>query len=306
MLTVLVATHNGAATLPRTLESFCVLEEPVGGWKLVIVDNASTDNTSSVIAGFVGKLPLSLIQTKDRGKNLALNLGLAAVDGDLVVFTDDDVILDPGWLVGLRNAADQRLDHDIFGGAIYPVWPCEPPEWITAQVNLGATYAVTPAANQSGPIPAASVWGANMAVRQSVFAAGHRFDEGVGPQAGQYIMGSEVEFGTRIEALGHRAWFVPEARVGHIIRRSQMEKQWVIRRQYRLGRHMFHQEAKNFDARSKTIAGAPRWKYRQLIEYSLKSVWCSICLDGKGKIAAELERSYLLGYLTEARNSTRG
>lgn len=43
MLTVLMATHDGSDTLERTLRAFAALDEPSGGWKLVIVNNASTD-----------------------------------------------------------------------------------------------------------------------------------------------------------------------------------------------------------------------------------------------------------------------
>lgn len=305
MLTVLIATHNGALTLPKVLESFCALREPDGGWRLVIVDNASSDGTVNVVNEFINRLPLTLIQTSRRGKNVALNIGLREIDGDLVVLTDDDVIPDPDWLVVLRNTADKQRDFDIFGGAIYPVWPRAPDEWINKQVNLGATYAITPSNISEGPISATSIWGANMAVRSTVFIRGHRFNEDVGPQAGQYIMGSEVEFGSRIEKEGHRGWFVPMARVGHIIRDAQMEKEWVIRRQYRLGRHMFYQEVDDYDSNIKLIAGAPRWKYRQLVAASLRSIWCYMLCNAERKLSADLEKSYLLGYLAEARNYIR-
>jgi len=42
MLTVTLSTHNGAETLPTTLEAFTRLDEPEGGWKLIVVDNART------------------------------------------------------------------------------------------------------------------------------------------------------------------------------------------------------------------------------------------------------------------------
>ena len=48
MLTVLIATRNGAATLPRVLASYTQLEPPTGGWKLVVVDNGSTDGTAAL------------------------------------------------------------------------------------------------------------------------------------------------------------------------------------------------------------------------------------------------------------------
>ena len=46
MLTVLIATHNGTDTFLRTLEQFCALRSPPGGWKLRVINNASTDGAA--------------------------------------------------------------------------------------------------------------------------------------------------------------------------------------------------------------------------------------------------------------------
>jgi glycosyltransferase involved in cell wall biosynthesis len=43
MVTVLLATYNGAETLPKALNAYCQLQAPTAGWKLVVVDNGSTD-----------------------------------------------------------------------------------------------------------------------------------------------------------------------------------------------------------------------------------------------------------------------
>lgn len=53
MLTVLLATHNGAESLPRTLDSFTKLKIPEGGFNVIAVENASTDNTLEVLESFV-------------------------------------------------------------------------------------------------------------------------------------------------------------------------------------------------------------------------------------------------------------
>ena len=105
MLTVLLATHNGAGTLPRVLEAYQRLTPPMGGWRVVLVDNASTDDTPAILKDFASRLPLLALRTERRGKNVALNLGLEHVDGDLVVLTDDDAVPEAEWLVALSQAA---------------------------------------------------------------------------------------------------------------------------------------------------------------------------------------------------------
>src|SRR5260370_10532419 len=103
MLTVLLATRNRAAILRKILEAFCLLRQPLSGWKLVIADNGSTDQTAAVLASFADRLPLRTVSEPTAGKNSALNACLGLVEGDRTVFTDDHVFPHPEWLVELRK-----------------------------------------------------------------------------------------------------------------------------------------------------------------------------------------------------------
>ena len=300
MITVLMATHNGATTLPRVLDAYRALQSPPGGYKLVIVDNASTDETASLLTEQAHDLPLKLLQCPTRGKNRALNWGLSAVEGDFVILTDDDTVPKADWLCQLARAGAAQPDYDLFGGHIVADWPGLCPEWIVNLVNLGAAYGVTPQNQTSGPVPAERVWGANMAVRRSIFDAGHRFNEDVGPAAGQYIMGSETDFSGRLQKAGHHAWFVAEAVVSHIIRPYQLEKKWLVQRAYRLGRHMAMDEWAQIPASAPRWRGAPRWKYRELAEHYLAKWIASACGDADGRFKAEYDIQYLHGYLYQA------
>lgn len=305
MITVLMATHNGARTLPKALDAYLQMTVPRGGSQIVVVDNASTDETGLILTQYAQHLPLQAIHTEKRGKNIALNIGLDTVEGDLIVFTDDDVVPAPDWLVALGRAADSQRGFDIFGGRIEPLWPEQLPEWIHRLVNLGATFGVTPTGLHEGPIAASQVWGANMAVRKSVFDNGYRFDESVGPQAGQYIMGSEVAFTCKLEGLGHKAWFVSDACVKHIIRPNQIERSWIISRAYRLGRHMYHQERSTHFKQGPLILGSPRWKYRQLITEFFLAAKGRVLGNFDTTFRADWEISFLNGYLAEGRKMAK-
>jgi L-malate glycosyltransferase len=294
-----MATYNGAGTLPKVLDAYKPLHAPPGGWKLIIVDNASNDRTPDILAGHRDALPLLPMRTESRGKNLALNCGLAHVEGDLIVFTDDDAVPEPEWLVEMRTAADEQGEYDIFAGGIDPLWPTPCPEWILRLVNLGATFGLTPPSLHSGPVRASQAWGANMAIRRSVFDAGHRFNNSVGPQAGHYVMGSEVELTGRLEGEGRRTWFHESARVGHIIRPHQLEREWIVQRAFRLGRHMFHQERPEFGS-TPLLRGAPRWKYRLLLRQLLRGFSARVFFNADERFLSDWEIAFLRGYLTEA------
>src|SRR6476659_1134068 len=89
-LTVLLATRDRAPVLARVLDGFRRVEAPPVAWKLVVVDNGSKDGTSDVIDSVRRDLPLELLHESLPGKNRALNRGLDALEGRLVIVTDDD------------------------------------------------------------------------------------------------------------------------------------------------------------------------------------------------------------------------
>jgi GT2 family glycosyltransferase len=93
-----------------------------------------------------------------------------------------------------------------------------------------------------GPIDPLGIYGPNMAVRRSVFDAGLKFDERVGPNAADasYPMGSENEFCYRASLRGYKMWFASEPTVWHIVRAHQVTPEYWSRRAYRLGRGVAH------------------------------------------------------------------
>ncbi len=237
MLTVLIATRNRARTLPAVLESYCQLNEPRGGWKLLLVDNGSTDGTQDVVRSFAHRLPVAFARNHRVGKNAALNTGLRFVEGDLIVFSDDDAFPRRDWLVRLREAADSRPEFDMFGGVVEPRWQCQPPKWLIDAVPRGSTYTLSEPYLREGPVDAGRLFGPNMAIRSRVFDAGRRFHLSIGPETGRwYAMGSETEFVLRLQQDGGAAWWVESAIVEHYVRREQLRALWLLGRAIRAGR----------------------------------------------------------------------
>ncbi|MEL7128151.1 MAG: glycosyltransferase [Pseudomonadota bacterium] len=241
-LTVLIATHNGASVLPRTLEGYAALGAQPFAWKLVVIDNGSTDETQAVLASFKDRLPLEILAEEKPGKNAALNRGLTACEGAFVILSDDDSIPHPGFLAAWKKALEAYPDTRVFGGAIEPLFDAEPEEWMgEARPHYEELYADRTAV-PAGPIGADWIFGPNMALRISVFDAGFRFDEGVGPNATKtaYAMGSETAFLHQLEAAGYKFIFAPGPRVSHIVRAHQITPDYISGRAYRMGRGTAH------------------------------------------------------------------
>ena len=235
MLTVFIATRNRSQTLTRVLDTFARVQVPSSGWKLVVVDNGSTDQTREVVASFQSVLPLIYKFEGTVGKNVALNTALTELEGDLAVFTDDDVFPKPNWLVRLRAAADAQSSYSMFGGVILPRWEVSPPEWVGC-LPRGPVFTLSAPLLTDGPTDPGNLFGPNMAIRSEIFKSGTRFDISIGPCGADYPMGSESELVERLGRQGHKAWHVHDAVVEHFIRDYQLNKSWVLRRAIRFGR----------------------------------------------------------------------
>jgi len=302
MLTVLFATHNGARTLPQVLAAYCNLAPPRDGWKLVVVDNASTDNTREIIHSFEGRLPIVYAHERVAGKNAALNTGLAFIEGDLVVLTDDDVFPAADWLIALREAADSYPDYAVFGGRVLPRWETAPPPWITAWVPRGPVYTISSDQLFAGPTSAENIYGPNMAVRAEVFAAGIRFDPSVGPNGSSYAMGSETELVVRLARLGYRIRCVPDAEVEHFIRHYQLNRDWILRRATRFGRGQLRLAASQQTRPVPTWVGVPRHLFREVLQECLLAIKAALTFDAENAFRARWTLNFLWGQIMEARH----
>lgn len=307
MITIIFASYNGEATLSQMLDAFCSLKIPQGGWKIIAVDNRSTDRTVEILKDYQQRLPLLLLFQQKPGKNSALNMALTHIEGDLVVFTDDDIIPDPDWLIKLTQAADQRPGYNIFGGAIVPNWPKQPPNWILDYVPLGPAYVVTPPTRQEGPLRPSAIWGPNMMIRSHIFTEGIQFDETIGPGLGpDYPMGSETELTERLVNQGCQCWFVPDAVVAHVIRADQMRFWWVMRRAIRSGKGAVAKQLKIQPYKTeKIIFGAPRWLFRELANNAWAIVRAGALLGSSKSIYPLWNFFYTLGQINHHRCTHR-
>ncbi len=267
----------------------------------MLVDNGSQDETGSVIAAFKGRLPLQPVTEPEMGKNAALNTGLAFVEGDLAVFTDDDVFPHRDWLVELRKAADEHPGYSILGGLILPRWEAPPPIWIQ-WVKLATAFALTPPFVVEGELPDDRidfVFGPNMAVRAGIFDSGIRFDPSIGPRGTSYPMGSETEFLLRLRSKGNKAWHVHSAVVEHFIRKEQLDEKWLLERAVRSGRG-----SERLFSSSK-LFGVPRHVYSDLPLQLLRITLADLTRRREMSFRARWRFNSLIGAAQEARIMTR-
>lgn len=121
-LSVVICTYNRSGSLAETLASVnaCTLPGDCTV-ELVVVDNNSTDDTAAVCATFAGvaRIPFRCVKETAQGLSHARNRGVAEATGDVVIFTDDDVLVNARWLVTYAEEFGVN-EADCAFGRIYP------------------------------------------------------------------------------------------------------------------------------------------------------------------------------------------
>ena len=268
-VTVAVCTRDRPDALARCLGTIArVATDEVH--EVLVVDNAPSDGrTREAVAATSARYVLE----PRPGLDFARNRALAEAEGELVVFFDDDTVVDGGWLDGLRTAHAEHPDAAAFTGLVLPL-ALETEAQILFEQRGGFRYGADdgfhtvrygPALASSARYPAeAGLFGAgaNMAFRRSVLLELGGFDEALDTGA-PLPGGGDLDAFYRVVRAGHPLVYEPRCLVFHEHRRDLDG----LRRQYwswGLGFMAFASKAWATDRAGRAeVAAAVRWWFRQ-------------------------------------------
>jgi GT2 family glycosyltransferase len=118
-LDIAICTHNRPDTLARCLRSLQSLGAPSELLRILVIDNAPSDErTAQIVREFPGT---AYILEPKPGLDFARNRAIRESTGELLAFLDDDVVVDPCWLEGLRETWAANPDAGAFTGPILPL-----------------------------------------------------------------------------------------------------------------------------------------------------------------------------------------
>jgi glucosyl-dolichyl phosphate glucuronosyltransferase len=261
-ISVVLATYNRAASLQITLESFAALKIPSTlSWELLVVDNNSTDDTAATVRRFTKRLGPSVryIFEGRQGRSAALNAGIAQASGDVVAFTDDDVILDPEWLAQLCRAFDDPSVSAV-GGRILPLWNHPQPKWLEMdgqQAVVNFDFGDKAQEIQIAPM------GANSAFRKEIFSKYGLFRLDLGVRGSKHtITCDDTEFGGRLMAAREKIVYWPTAVIHHPVEPHRTTKKYFLTWYFYNGVSLTR--TGGLPTEGVFYFGVPRWLYGRL------------------------------------------
>jgi len=310
--TVLICTYDRATFLGATLDSLARSRVSRIQWNVLVVDNNSSDGTREVVMSRVADFPVRLTYLFEprQGKSLALNTGLAATQASFVAFTDDDVMVPPGWLEAACGAMIDDPSIDYTGGPVRPIWETAAPPWFDRErSDLWGTLAIL----DYGPTPFVFEdrqrvpLGANMAVRRTLIDRVGGFDPEFGRKGGSLLGQEQAEFFCRPRAAGARGWYEPAMELYHHVPARRMTKEYFRRWWYWKGVSKALLERRHpitelgIDLRSvRQLARVPQFMVGSALRDTRR--WAGACFEGNAieRMRREVRLCYFFGYIRGA------
>jgi len=234
-ISVIICTYNRCESLERTLKSFTEISTPEGSsWELILVDNNSKDKTKILVEEFKKncKLNIEYIFEEKPGLSHARNQGIKQAKGEIIAFTDDDVIVDRYWLSNIERAFEEH-DVSCVGGKILPIWEIPKPEWLIPQLHY--ILALLDRGDKPFYLESPIIWGANFSLKADIFGKYGGFDTNLGRIPGRLFAGEETEFARRILNEGEKILYDPNAVVYHYIPSDKISKRYFRKWKYDQG-----------------------------------------------------------------------
>ena len=229
----MVCTHNRAAYLRKALRSLAEQALSPAAFEVVVVDNASTDETPSVVReARDGGMGIVAVHEKRRGLAHARNAGLEASRAPFVAYLDDDAIATPAWLSTLLEVfEEERPVPGCAGGRIDPIWEAPRPAWLSDA--LLPYLAIIDWMPEPGLLDEPRyLAGANVAFARAALQEVGGFSPDLGRVGTQLLSNEEIAVERRLRRRGYRCYYHPAAAVSHHVPASRLERRWFVRRFY--------------------------------------------------------------------------
>jgi len=240
-LSLVICTRNRAHRLDRTLAAVSRIETS-HPWEVVVVDNASTDETSQVLeeARRTSRVALRLVHEPEEGVSRARNAGWRSAESEIVAYVDDDCYPAVDYVDRVVECFEGDRLLGYLGGAVLPF-------------DENAARVTTVAGTRPFVIPAGGfvtpglMICANLGFRRRALAEIDGFDVtfgyGAGFPGGTDAVIEDLDAAARVSAAGWRGRYDPRVVVRHDHGRMPGPEVERLERGYDIGRGAFYAKA---------------------------------------------------------------
>jgi glycosyltransferase involved in cell wall biosynthesis len=228
LLTAAVCAHNEGRFLAGCLRSLAA--QDAADFEILVVDNASTDETAELARQFAGREPRArVVREEVLGLSAARNRALAEARGQVVAFIDADAVADPAWLSALGRAFREEPAAAVVGGRVLVRWGSPPPRWWAPALDEVFNRFDYPEPRKEMRYPRYP-YGTNLAVHVEIGRRLGGFHTRLGRHGQALLAAEEVALCWRAECAGHKVVYTRDALVHHLGRNELATRSYILRR----------------------------------------------------------------------------
>lgn len=307
-ITIIICGYNAANRIEPTLRA--LQQQQFSGenisWEVLLVDNASTDNTAKVAADIWEENPvtrLKIVREEKPGLMNARHKGLATANYDIVSFIDDDNWVEEKWVVKVFNVFCYDEKIGACGGSSEAVFENVTPAWFSEYEN---NFAVGRQANESGFIENKKgfLWGAGLSFRKSLWT---QLEERgfknltTGREGKNIYAGEDTELCYAFRLLGYRLYYKEDLTLKHFMPAGRMNFSYFEKMNVGFGKANARLNCYRVLLNSGNFKLRPWWyewavAIKQVLKYTFTILFTS---NERKKNNAKVNRAYWKGYASQ-------
>jgi glycosyltransferase involved in cell wall biosynthesis len=264
-LTVVICTRNRAPLLKYCLDGLLKQDCSASDYKLLVVDNNSTDNTQEVAKSYAGKLPVEVIVEKETGLSRARNAAVNHAATEWIAYLDDDAIPATDFVSRALRIV-RTAGFDCFGGTYFPWYLTKKPDWLSADFGKRPLNAEKLSVLNKGYISGGiSAW------KTSLVKACGMFPVHLGMTGDKIAYGEETYLLNEVRERGFCVGYDPDWKMDHLVSPDKCTMKWHLKFHFAQGRDSVEIFKEKPAVSRKTI----------LKRIILKELWKGFALLGK-------------------------
>ena len=304
-VSVVIPTHNRKETLQKAIQAYLNQAAPSDSFEILAVDDGSSDGTSQVLSRFLGSGPVDIryFRQEQRGPAAARNLGIREASGEIILFTDDDIVPARN-LVAEHLAWHQKHPEACVAVLGYVTWSpeIETTPFMRWYGERGPLFAYADLAGRT-QIDFRFFYSCNVSLKAQFLRNSGTFDEEFKSAAFE-----DTELGYRLAKRGMRLLYNPAA-VGYHYQRFSVEDACRRARRVAAAQRIFERKEAGISflesqARRKVrlTTRLGKWMVARLVAVLMPF---RRLLDSRLNLPSFVYRTFLWYYATEAESSAR-
>lgn len=240
---VIIPTYKRSALLLNALQSVA-FQSTAFNFEVLVMDNGCDATLQIAVEQMAirASKPVRYVRVPEIGLHNGRHAGVRIAQSETLVFVDDDIVANEGWL---QSIVDSFNDPDVHlvGGACVPLYEDDPPAWMEGiwtrnsdGTSLCGPLSLLDYGKVICEIDPILIWGLNFAIRKNTLISLGGFHPDSMPWELRRFRGdgeSAVSRAAKRKKL--KALYNPNALVHHIIQKNRLSIEYIERRSYLQG-----------------------------------------------------------------------